>query len=101
MQRIQGPFGLVYREDIGGNHQKYEVRQLIGRLASDKCITISTHILEEVDAVCNRIIIIDRGKILADSTPDKLRREVGGTLEEVFRKLTTQRGKKAVAGGAR
>ena len=56
---------------------------------------------EEVDAVCNRIIIIDQGKILVDSTPEKLRKDVGGSLDEIFRKLTTQRSKETVAGGAK
>ena len=82
-------------------NQKYEVRQLIGRLASDKCIAISTHILEEVDAVCSRIIIINEGKILVNSTPQQLRKEVGGTLDEIFRKLTTQRSKETVPGGTK
>jgi len=100
---VHNPPVLILDEPTDGldPNQKYEVRQLIGRLASDKCITISTHILEEVDAVCNRIIIIDKGKILVNSTPEKLRKDVGGSLEEIFRKLTSQRGKKAVAGGTK
>ena len=47
-------------------NQKHEVRGLIQSMASDKIIVISTHILEEVDAVCNRAIIISQGKIIAD-----------------------------------
>jgi len=66
----------------------------------DKCTLISTHILEEVDAICNRMIIIDRGRILEDSSPDELRERVGGTLDVVFRKLTKRHRKAAVAGGA-
>jgi ABC-2 type transport system ATP-binding protein len=50
-------------------NQKHEVRELIGRMAKSKIIVISTHLLEEVEAVCNRAIIIARGKILADDTP--------------------------------
>jgi ABC-2 type transport system ATP-binding protein len=98
---IHDPPVLILDEPTDGldPNQKTEVRSLITRLAAEKCIIISTHILEEVDAICNRIIIIDRGLIKADSTPDKLREEVGGTLEEVFRKLTTQP-EAAVAGGA-
>jgi len=100
---VHDPPVLILDEPTDGldPNQKYEVRQLIGRLASDKCIAISTHILEEVDAVCSRIIIINEGKILVDSTPEKLRREVGGSLDEIFRKLTTQRGKNTVAGGTK
>jgi len=70
-------------------NQKHEVRQLIQRLAAEKCIVVSTHILEEVDAICNRMIILNRGRIEVDSTPAKLREEIGGSLDEIFRKLTT------------
>ena len=57
--------------------------------AADKAIIISTHILEEVEAVCSRTIIIARGKVLVDSTPDKLKEEYNMSLDEVFRKVTT------------
>lgn len=53
-------------------NQKYEVRQLIGQMASDKIIIISTHILEEVEAVCNRVMIIADGKLKVDDTPHGL-----------------------------
>jgi ABC-2 type transport system ATP-binding protein len=51
---------------------------------------ISTHILEEVDAVCTRAIIIARGKVLADASPKQLEAP-GKTLEQVFRDLTLKR----------
>ncbi len=70
------------------------------KLAQDKCILVSTHILEEVDAICNRIIIIDRGRILVDSTPADLRKEMGGSLDTIFRKLTTGTDKSAAGGTA-
>jgi ABC-2 type transport system ATP-binding protein len=57
-------------------------------MAKDKCIIVSTHILEEVEAVCTRTIIIAKGKIIVDSTPDKLRQEHNCSLDEVFRKIT-------------
>jgi ABC-2 type transport system ATP-binding protein len=57
-------------------------------MAKEKCIVVSTHILEEVEAVCSRTIIIARGKILVDSTPEKLREQYKCSLEEVFRKIT-------------
>jgi len=53
-------------------NQKHEVRTLINEMSRDKIIVISTHILEEVDAVCNRVIIIARGRIVADDTPQGL-----------------------------
>jgi ABC-2 type transport system ATP-binding protein len=49
------------------------VRQLIRRMGEKKAIIFSTHILEEVDSVCTRAIIIDRGKIVANGTPQELR----------------------------
>lgn len=53
-------------------NQKHEVRTLINEMARDKIIVISTHILEEVDAVCTRAVIIARGRIVADDTPQGL-----------------------------
>ncbi|MGH8226438.1 MAG: ABC transporter ATP-binding protein [Steroidobacteraceae bacterium] len=53
-------------------NQKHEVRSLINEMAHDKIIVISTHILEEVDAVCSRVIIIAHGRIVADDTPQGL-----------------------------
>jgi ABC-2 type transport system ATP-binding protein len=98
---VHDPPVLLLDEPTDGldPNQKFEVRQLIKRLAASKCIVVSTHILEEVDAICNRIIIIDRGRIRADSTPDRLREEVGGNLDEIFRKLTVGADAAAVAGG--
>jgi ABC-2 type transport system ATP-binding protein len=66
--------------------QKHEVRTLITEIAKQKTIIISTHILEEVDAVCTRALIIARGKLVADDTPAGLRtRAPSGRLEDVFR----------------
>jgi ABC-2 type transport system ATP-binding protein len=71
---IHDPPVLILDEPTDGldPNQKYEVRALINEMARDKIIVISTHILEEVDAVCNRAIIIARGRIVADDTPLKL-----------------------------
>ena len=88
---IHDPQVLILDEPTDGldPNQKHEVRQLINEMAKDKCIIISTHILEEVELVCNRAIIIARGKILVDSTPNDLKKEYNCTLDEVFRKITT------------
>lgn len=88
---IHDPAVLILDEPTDGldPNQKHEVRQLITRMAKDKCIIISTHILEEVEQVCNRTIIIARGQILVDSTPQALTEEYGCSLNEVFRKITT------------
>ncbi|WP_439816080.1 ABC transporter ATP-binding protein [Zavarzinia sp. CC-PAN008] len=53
-------------------NQKHEVRRLIRSLSAERTIVISTHILEEVDALCSRAIIIDRGRVVADGTPASL-----------------------------
>jgi ABC-2 type transport system ATP-binding protein len=74
---IHDPDVLVLDEPTDGldPNQKHEVRQLIRRMGEKKAIIFSTHILEEVDAACSRAIIIDRGRIVANGTPDELRRK--------------------------
>jgi ABC-2 type transport system ATP-binding protein len=87
---IHDPQVLILDEPTDGldPNQKHEVRRLIQQMAKEKCIIVSTHILEEVEQVCSRAIIISRGRILADSTPARLQQDYHGTLEEVFRKIT-------------
>jgi ABC-2 type transport system ATP-binding protein len=71
---LHDPEVLILDEPTDGldPNQKHEVRQLIQSMAKDKLIVISTHILEEVEAVCSRAIIISSGRILADDTPHNL-----------------------------
>lgn len=71
---IHDPQILILDEPTDGldPNQKSEVRSLIRAMAKDKIIIISTHILEEVSAVCNRVMIIANGKLLADDTPQGL-----------------------------
>ncbi len=71
---LHDPDVLILDEPTDGldPNQKHEVRELIRAMAKDKLIVISTHILEEVDAVCSRAIIIAKGRILADDSPQKL-----------------------------
>jgi ABC-2 type transport system ATP-binding protein len=73
---IHDPDVLILDEPTDGldPNQKHEVRNLIRSMGEKKAIVFSTHILEEVDAVCSRAIIIDRGKIVANGTPAELRR---------------------------
>ena len=74
---IHDPDVLILDEPTDGldRNQKHEVRQLIRRMGEKKAIIFSTHILEEVDAACSRAIIIDHGKIVANGTPQELRRK--------------------------
>jgi len=85
---LHDPQVLILDEPTDGldPNQKHEVRTLINQMASEKCIILSTHILEEVDAVCNRVVIISGGKKVADSTPSELCQ--GRELDQVFRELT-------------
>jgi len=71
---VHDPAVLILDEPTDGldPNQKFEVRNLINAMAKDKTIVVSTHILEEVQAVCTRAVIIARGKILADATPAEL-----------------------------
>lgn len=87
---IHDPQVLIMDEPTDGldPNQKYEVRRLIGQMAQSKCIIVSTHILEEVEAVCSRTLIIAKGRILADSTPAQLKDQYHCSLDEVFRKIT-------------
>lgn len=71
---IHDPKVLILDEPTDGldPNQKFEVRKLIASMAKDKIIIVSTHILEEVEAVCSRAVIIADGKLLADGTPQEL-----------------------------
>ncbi len=81
---IHDPEVLVMDEPTDGldPNQKHEVRGIIRRMGEKKAIIFSTHILEEVEAVCSRAIIIDRGQIVANGTPVELkqRSEASGVV---------------------
>ena len=71
---LHEPSALVLDEPTDGldPNQKHEVRALIRELAKERTVLLSTHILEEVEALCTRVIIIAHGKILVDATPAEL-----------------------------
>jgi ABC-2 type transport system ATP-binding protein len=90
---IHDPDVLIMDEPTDGldPNQKHEVRTLIRRMGENKAIIFSTHILEEVEAACTRAIIIDRGVIVANGTPDELK----GRSERAGAVLMTLRGPSA------
>jgi len=88
---LHDPPALVLDEPTDGldPNQKNEIRALIKSMAVEKTIILSTHILEEVEAICTRVIIISQGKVVVDETPAQLRsRQPGARLDEIFRTLT-------------
>ena len=87
---LHDPPVLILDEPTDGldPNQKQAVRALVARMSENKAIVISTHTLEEVPAMCSRVILIDRGRIVADDTPQGL--SDGRSLEEAFRHLTDQ-----------
>ncbi|MEO0055042.1 MAG: hypothetical protein RLZZ50_989 [Verrucomicrobiota bacterium] len=88
---LHEPPCLVLDEPTDGldPNQKNEVRSLIKTMAQDRAVILSTHILEEVEAICTRIILISQGKVVVDETPAAFRaRKPGARLDEIFRSLT-------------
>jgi ABC-2 type transport system ATP-binding protein len=75
---LHDPPVLIMDEPTDGldPNQKHHVRSLITEMAKDKAIIVSTHILEEVEAVCTRAVVIDRGRIVADGTAEDLQRRM-------------------------
>lgn len=95
---IHDPKVLILDEPTDGldPNQKHDVRKLIKALAKDKCLLVSTHILEEVEAICDRCIIIGEGQKLFEGTPQELKeKSEKKRIDDVFRAITT---KKAVEG---
>ena len=91
---LHDPQVLIMDEPTDGldPNQKFTVREMIREMAAEKAIVISTHILEEVDAVCTRAVVIADGEIKADGTPEKLKSmDPSGRLDVVFRNLTMKK----------
>lgn len=75
---LHDPGVLIMDEPTDGldPNQKHQVRSLIAEMAAEKAIIVSTHILEEVEAVCTRAVVIDKGRIVADGTAEDLQRRM-------------------------
>lgn len=89
---IHNPDVLILDEPTSGldPNQIVEIRNLIKNVGKDKTVILSTHIMQEVEAMCDRVIIINKGKIVADSSLANLQQAHQSlTLEEIFRMLTS------------
>ena len=91
---LHDPPVLILDEPTDGldPNQKHEVRNLIKTMAEEKAIILSTHILEEVEAICNRIIVIDQGKVRVNETPERFKTRLpGSSIDEIFREITNSK----------
>ena len=89
---LHDPKVLILDEPTDGldPNQKHDVRELIRQLAKEKCLLISTHILEEVEEICDRCIIISEGEIRFTGSPQELKnKSEQGRINDVFRAMTT------------
>jgi len=89
---IHQPQVLILDEPTSGldPNQLSDIRALIKNLGKDKTVIISTHIMQEVEALCDDVIIINRGTLVANSSINELKKEhADSTLEDIFRKLTS------------
>ena len=87
---IHDPDILILDEPTDGldPNQKFEMRKLIKSISKNKGIIISTHILEEVEAVCSRTIIISSGKVLLNKETKDILKNKKENLDSIFRKIT-------------
>ncbi|NBA86472.1 ATP-binding cassette domain-containing protein [Emticicia sp. CRIBPO] len=87
---IHNPAVLILDEPTTGldPNQLVEIRELIKQVGKDKTVILSTHIMQEVEAICDRVIIINHGEIVADAALSEIKKE-GNSLEAIFRKLTS------------
>lgn len=85
---LHDPAVLILDEPTDGldPNQKHDMRALLRRIGRDKAVILSTHILEEVEALCDRMLIIARGKVVRDANPA----DYAGKLAEQFRALTAE-----------
>ena len=87
---IHDPEVLILDEATTGldPNQIVEIRNLISTVGSERTVMLSTHIMQEVEAICSRVIIIDHGRIVADGSLEEVSALSGARLEDSFRQLT-------------
>ena len=84
---MKNPKVLILDEPTSGldPNQIVEIRKLIREIGQDRTVLLSTHIMQEVEAMCDRVIIINKGKLVADDTLENLRKQSGsGLLSQIF-----------------
>lgn len=89
---IHNPQVLILDEPTSGldPNQLTDIRELIKKLGKDKTVILSTHIMQEVEAVCDEVIILNKGKIVANAEITELKKQhQSSSLEDIFRKLTS------------
>ena len=88
---IHDPKVLILDEPTTGldPNQLVEIRDLIKQVGQTKTVLLSTHIMQEVEAVCSRVLIINNGKLVADDETKHL--AAGENLEKIFRQITLER----------
>jgi ABC-2 type transport system ATP-binding protein len=91
---IHDPKVLILDEPTDGldPNQKHELRLVLRELAKTKAVIVSTHILEEAEAICSRLLLMHRGQIMIDTTPEELAKQGKGDIQLAFRVLTHNRG---------
>lgn len=87
---VSDPPVLILDEPLIGldPNQKMEIRDLITRMSVDKSIIISTYMLEELEAICNRALMVHKGVIVSDSTPEDFRERGHGKIDNFFKYAT-------------
>lgn len=86
---VHNPEVLILDEPTTGldPNQLDEIRSLIVNISTEKTVILSTHIMQEVEAICNRIVIINKGTIIADGTPSEIKKISGGQGQQVLFKV--------------
>jgi ABC-2 type transport system ATP-binding protein len=87
---IHDPQVLILDEATTGldPNQIIEIRNLISEVGAERTVMLSTHIMQEVEAICSRVIIIDHGHLVADGPLAEISALAGASLEDTFRQLT-------------
>lgn len=82
---LHNPSVLILDEPTSGldPNQIIEIRNLISSIGNDKTVLLSTHIMQEVEAICDRIVIINRGKIVAYDTTENIKKKLGGNQQVI------------------